>query len=48
MKKIYFGIENLKDKSMDWSCKTAILTSKNDTAVEIDKILDYFHAGTIK
>ncbi|KAL4142948.1 hypothetical protein QTP88_005336 [Uroleucon formosanum] len=37
--KIYPGIENLKEISMDWLCERAILTSKNDTAEEINKIL---------
>jgi hypothetical protein len=36
---IYPGIENLKEISMDWLCERAILTSKNDTAGEINKIL---------
>ncbi|KAL4098677.1 hypothetical protein QTP88_023228 [Uroleucon formosanum] len=37
--KIYPGIENLKEISMDWLCERAILTSKNDTVEEINKIL---------
>ncbi|KAL4143309.1 hypothetical protein QTP88_005655 [Uroleucon formosanum] len=37
--KIYPGIENLKEISMDWLCERAILTSKNETAKEINKIL---------
>ncbi|KAL4132492.1 hypothetical protein QTP88_009631 [Uroleucon formosanum] len=37
--KIYPGIENLKEISMDWLCERVILASKNDTAEEINKIL---------
>ncbi|KAL4091658.1 hypothetical protein QTP88_026315 [Uroleucon formosanum] len=37
--KIYPGIKNLKEISMDWLYERAILTSKNDTAKEINKIL---------
>lgn len=47
--KIYPDIKNLNHKSMEWLCERAILTSKNDTAGEINKILlSSFQAETME
>ncbi|XP_075210263.1 uncharacterized protein LOC142317592 [Lycorma delicatula] len=39
IERIYLDIQNIRNKSMDWLCEKAILTSKNETAAKINQIL---------
>ena len=46
---VYPDISRIQEKSMDWLSERAILTSKNDTASEInDKLLDSFEGEVVE